>query len=553
VIDPRRSRRGAVVWLTGLSGAGKSTLAMAARQRLLERDVRAYVLDGDHLRSGLNSDLDLSPAGRNENVRRVGEVAALFADAGFVCIVSLISPYRQARARARRAANAGEFFEVFVRADLRTCEGRDPKGLYARARRGEIRDMTGIDAPYETPEMPDLVIDTQHQTIEQSVESLLSFLWARLPGCIPVPRREVRWPVCRSVLMVGTDLSTRGGIPSVVKGYMEGGLFERFHCHYVCTHRDGGKATKIVAAFRGWLDVVRALRHMDAPLLHVHMSHGASFWRKSVVCLCALVARRPYVIHVHGSDFVPFFDEVCGPIARRVVRFVFGRSALVLALSDQWQQFLRRVCADVPVESLPNSVHLCSARQPLDRSRQPQRVLTVGQLGTRKGTFDLVRAFARIAADFPQAKLVCAGDGAIEDVRRLADALAIGDRIDLPGWIDADAVSRQLRDATAFVLPSYLEGMPMALLEAMSFGLPVIASRAGGIPDVIDDGRNGLLVDAGKIDELEAALRAVLSDSALSDRLGAAARHTIEADYSRDQRIEQLAAVYCRFGVRELA
>ncbi|HVF63594.1 MAG TPA: adenylyl-sulfate kinase [Casimicrobiaceae bacterium] len=174
----RSGHEGAVVWLTGLSGAGKSTLAMALERRLFDLGWSVYTLDGDNVRRGLNADLGFTPDDRRENIRRVGEVAALFADAGVVCITAFISPYRDDRLAARLAAGPSRFLEVHVSADLATCEARDPKGLYRRARAGWLRDMTGIDSPYEPPENADAVIDTTDTAIETSVESLFRLVTA---------------------------------------------------------------------------------------------------------------------------------------------------------------------------------------------------------------------------------------------------------------------------------------------------------------------------------------------------------------------------------------
>ncbi len=175
----RLGHAGAVVWLTGLPGSGKSTLAMALERRLADLGWQAYTLDGDNVRRGLNSDLGFSPEDRQENIRRIGEVAALFADAGTVCIVAFISPYRADRAKARAAAGARRFFEVYVKSSLATCERRDPKGHYRKAHAGLIRDFTGVDAPYEAPEAPDIAIDTETQDVETSVAELLAFVAAR--------------------------------------------------------------------------------------------------------------------------------------------------------------------------------------------------------------------------------------------------------------------------------------------------------------------------------------------------------------------------------------
>ena len=183
----RAGHVGAVVWLTGLSGAGKSTLAMALERVLFDRGWVAYTIDGDNVRRGLNADLGFAPEDRQENIRRIGEVAALFADAGSICITAFISPFDDDRARARAAAGQRPFFEIYVKSELATCEARDPKGLYGRARRGEIKDFTGIDSPYEAPGAPDLVIDTQHGDEATCIEQLVEFVVARCSARRLVP------------------------------------------------------------------------------------------------------------------------------------------------------------------------------------------------------------------------------------------------------------------------------------------------------------------------------------------------------------------------------
>jgi bifunctional enzyme CysN/CysC len=177
-----RARRagsvGAVFWLTGLSGAGKSTIAMGAEQALFRLGYPVYVLDGDNLRQGLNTDLGFSPEDRAENIRRAGEVAALFADAGMVVITAFISPYRAERHRVRGMVAEGRFHEVYIDASVETCETRDPKGLYARARSGEIADFTGISAPYEAPEHPEVTLNTEALSPEDAVRELVRHIRA---------------------------------------------------------------------------------------------------------------------------------------------------------------------------------------------------------------------------------------------------------------------------------------------------------------------------------------------------------------------------------------
>ncbi len=169
-------QKGATVWFTGLSGSGKSTVAVAAEAELVKRGRLSYVLDGDNVRHGLNSNLGFSPEDRTENIRRIGEVAKLFTDSGVIVFTSFISPYRADRDQARELFESGDFLEVYIEADVATCEGRDPKGLYKKARAGEIPEFTGISAPYEEPEKPELVVSTGNQTVEESVAQVVQFL-----------------------------------------------------------------------------------------------------------------------------------------------------------------------------------------------------------------------------------------------------------------------------------------------------------------------------------------------------------------------------------------
>ena len=170
--------RGCVLWFTGLSGAGKSTIANAVETALHARGVHTYLLDGDNIRFGLNSNLGFSAADRSENIRRIGEVARLMADAGLVTLSAFISPYRADRARVRAMLGPGEFVEILCQASLATCEARDPTGLYRRARAGEIEAFTGIDAPYEAPAAPELVLDTEHADAASLADAVLAYLSA---------------------------------------------------------------------------------------------------------------------------------------------------------------------------------------------------------------------------------------------------------------------------------------------------------------------------------------------------------------------------------------
>lgn len=169
-------QKGVVIWFTGLSSSGKSTIAHAVEEELYRRGHLSYVLDGDNIRHGLNKNLGFSPEDREENIRRIGEVASLFAKAGLITMTAFISPYRKDRDKARQLLEVGEFIEIFVKVSLDMAEQRDPKGLYKKARNGEIKEFTGISAPYEEPLKPELVIDTDRLSLDKSKEIVIQYL-----------------------------------------------------------------------------------------------------------------------------------------------------------------------------------------------------------------------------------------------------------------------------------------------------------------------------------------------------------------------------------------
>jgi adenylylsulfate kinase len=183
--DKRNGYRGVVLWFTGIPSSGKSTLAHQVERSLFERGCSAYVLDGDNIRHRLNKDLSFSPEDRKENIRRIGEVANLFADSGVIVMAAFISPYREDREQARALNEPGRFFEVYCKCSLEVCQERDPKGLYRRARKGEVRGFTGISAPYEEPENPEILIETDRHSLDECVSRVLDYLEEQ--GVIPAP------------------------------------------------------------------------------------------------------------------------------------------------------------------------------------------------------------------------------------------------------------------------------------------------------------------------------------------------------------------------------
>lgn len=345
----------------------------------------------------------------------------------------------------------------------------------------------------------------------------------------------------KKIVMVGTHRDTMGGVSSVVRVLEAGGLFERCGIHYIASHVDGSATRKFVAAVRAWFEFLFLVLKRDVSLLHVHLGSRASFWRKLQFIWLASCRAIPVVIHLHGSEFHLFVDEECGPIRRRLVRLVFERAATVLVLSRSWKDWVETRFPGAKVEVLYNPVMSAPAGTFAERRGG---VLFLGRLDRRKGVAHLIAAGAAAALAVPDLELWLGGDGDPAELRTRATALGLGHRTEFLGWVSGDEKHRRLSQAAVFVLPSYNEGLPMAVLEAMAYGLPVISTPVGGIPEAITDGVEGFLVAPGDEAALADRLSRLLSDADLRHRMGAAARTKAQSKFSVAAAVTQLAALY---------
>jgi glycosyltransferase involved in cell wall biosynthesis len=350
------------------------------------------------------------------------------------------------------------------------------------------------------------------------------------------------------IVMVGTSFQTRGGIAAVLEAYRNAGLFDRWPIDYVATHRDGSRLLKFLKAIDGLVVFVAMLCRHPRAVLHVHSASRASFWRKSVIMALALAARWPVIFHLHGGGFATFYDAECGPVRRALVRFFLDRAACIVVVSERWCAWMHRATRNPRIVSIANPVTMPPAAA---LPREEALVAFAGRCAESKGIFDLVAATAALAPERPGLRLECAGDGDLEAVRSRARELGLGTRVALPGWIARRPMNSLLARATVFALPSHAEGMPVALLEAMAAGCPVVASAVGGIPDLIDDGFNGLLVPAGDPAALARAIARLLDDPPLAAAMGRAARATIASRFTAERSVETLGRLYASFGIRE--
>jgi len=342
-----------------------------------------------------------------------------------------------------------------------------------------------------------------------------------------------------------------GGIASVVTAYMAGGLFERVPITYLASHRDGSAFAKLAMLSKALLVYVWWMVSKRRFLLHVHTSSRNSFWRKCLFIVPALLSCRPVILHLHGSEFMQFFENECGRVKKAVVRQVFSRCDKVLVLSESWRRAVERITRRDNLEVLKNASPLFNKSSP-GRERKTNRLLFLGRLGRRKGIYVLLESLSAVRKLFPDVTLSVGGDGEIEQVRSRVRELDLTEVVDVLGWVRGDDKHLLLETSTVFVLPSHDEGVPISILEAMSASLPIVATPVGGVPEVVRDGMDGILVETGNSVALANAICRLLGDKTLAESMGrnACERHRVE--HSVDSVLQRLEAIYREMGVLEL-
>jgi len=326
------------------------------------------------------------------------------------------------------------------------------------------------------------------------------------------------------VLIVATSRRTRGGITSVIRSYESSDLWNKFHIHWVQTHRDGNNFRKMLYFVAAVFDFSVRIAFYD--IVHLHISDGTTLIRKKIFLDTAKLLRKKVIVHFHAFDV----ENTVGGKRQKLYKYYFEKADCVIVLSEWWrEQVVARFDAlEDKVKVLYNP---CSEVAQSDIGAvKDKTILYAGTVCARKGYADLIRAFARVFPNHKDWKLMIAGNGEIEQGKQLSEELGISSSVQFPGWLFGEDMESAFRSASVFCLPSYAEGFPMAVLDAWAWGLPVVTTPVGGIPDVARDGENMLLFSPGNIDELAMKLESIISDSALRDKISAAS-----LDFSRNE------------------
>jgi glycosyltransferase involved in cell wall biosynthesis len=330
------------------------------------------------------------------------------------------------------------------------------------------------------------------------------------------------------VVMLGPSLKEQGGMGSVATLILKAAVTE-IELKHICTW-DGVKSNRsklnmLLVFMKALLALLEKLVNDRVDIVHLHMAERGSVWRKSILATLAIAFRKPTIIHAHGSEFHLFFDRL-PPFLKGLVSWVFQKCSYFIVLSDSWKDYYVKNCHlnAEKVIVLANPVEL-PLQIPERNNSEQLNLVFLGKINQRKGVFDLLSAFAKLEGELRQkAILTIAGTGELERAIDLAEQLQIDKQVHFIGWIDPAQRDYLLSQADVFLLPSYNEGLPMALLEAMSWGLPSIATPVGGIGEVVTHNQTGLLVEPGNVNELAKAMQSLIDNESLRVRLGTAAR-----------------------------
>lgn len=348
----------------------------------------------------------------------------------------------------------------------------------------------------------------------------------------------------RRVIWVSTSTRTRGGVAGYVRAVSATPLWDDWDVGHVATHRDGSVATRMVAFATGTAKLVWMLVRDPPALVHLHMASQGSFARKSVLAWVAKAFGVPVIIHVHGGGFHDFVRALPAGL-RAYARATLGHADVVIALGEGWASRLRTIAPRARVVTVPNGV---VPGQPVAQPEEGARVRVVflGDISDAKGVFVLLHAWARMARELggdPRAELLLAGDGMLDRAERQIDDLGLCDQVRVLGWVAPVDVDALLRSSQVLTLPSFQEGQPMSVLEAMARGMCVVASDVGGVPDLID-AESGVLVPAGDAEALATALKRVITDEEDRVRLGGRALQRVRDTFDVEQTGQALDALY---------
>lgn len=344
-----------------------------------------------------------------------------------------------------------------------------------------------------------------------------------------------------NILMVAPNPDkTLGGMSSVIKNYENSNLVNRVNYTFLATAVDGNKLSKLMIFLNAFINMVSKLVFSKVDIVHIHSASRGSFIRKSYLVVLAKLFRKKVILHIHGAEFEKFYRNECGKFKQSYIKKILSVTDKVIVLGEEWKQKIGEYCSSeiivlnnaikIPTENLYNNNSNC--------------ITVLGRLGTRKGTFDIIEATKKLVEKYPNIIVNLAGDGEIDKVNLEIKKYGLEKNINVLGWIDENKRTQLLKDTGIYILPSYNEGMPMSILEAMSYGIPVISTDVGSIPTVIKNDENGYIIKPGDIEKLYTLIDKLIQSSEIRLQMSSNNYNKVNKKFSIDTNIEQLLQIY---------
>lgn len=343
------------------------------------------------------------------------------------------------------------------------------------------------------------------------------------------------------ICMVVPDRLVKGGIASVVNGYREHDFGGKCEVSYIESYRNGSKWEKLAKALKGYLLFFREMILNKPDIVHIHSSFGPSFYRKMPFIYMACFRGVPVINHIHGAEFETFYLKASDRKKRRI-RKVYGKCTMLIALSEEWKRNLESVVSPEKITVIENYCKIPD----LSGTEKKKQILFLGEIGKRKGCYDIPEIYGRVLEKGERLPLIMAGDGELAEVKKLFEDRDLLESVSFPGWVRGADKDKCLKESGIFLFPSYYEGMPMAVLEAMAYGMAIVTTRVGGIPHLLEDGGSGYLCEPGDIEGLSKRLLELSKDGDKRRKMGERARQKAIEEYSMESHIKKLMDLYDR-------
>lgn len=341
-----------------------------------------------------------------------------------------------------------------------------------------------------------------------------------------------------NVLMIGPARSVKGGMTTVVDNYYQYGLDKMVNLKYIETCNDSNKISKFLKEQKGMKEFRKEIDNYD--VVHIHMASRRSTFRKGKYVRIAKSKGKKVIIHIHGAEYKLFYNE-CNEKQKKYVRETLNLADKIIVLSEEWKEYFKDLVDENKICVIYNSIVI---PEDFEKDLDTNKILFLGRIGQRKGIYDLLEVIEKLIPEFPDLKLYVGGDGEVEKLKGIIAEKELQDNVIYVGWTSGEQKEKLLKECSFYILPSYNEGMPMSVLEGMAYKNVVISTRVGGIPKVITNEDNGILVDAGDKEYLVKIIKELLNDEIIRKRLSDNARITMEQRFNIESVLKLLLELY---------